>query len=743
MFHMQVPKYFWSDAVLTACYLINRMPSLVLNYRSPFSLLYPHTLPFSLIPRVFGCVAFVHVLDPGRDKLSPRARKCVFLGYSRTQKGYRCYHPESRRYFVSVDVIFFESTSYFTSSGKYLSSDLICCSEGESSLSPTLPMPLSPAPISPSHSPLQVYQRTKNRKVVAYGPRDSSSSLEVPASSPAPTLADLPNAPNLDDLPIALRRGKRTCTQHPIANFVSYTHLSPCLHFFACALSCISIPSSYKQALSLSGWKLAMDEEMSALDKNQTWELTVLPPGKQAVGCRWVYTVKYLLDGSVERLKARLVAKGYTQTYGVDYLETFPPVARLNSVRILLSVAVSRSWPLYQLDIKNAFLHGDLQEDVYMDQPPGYVTLGSEHLVCRLRKALYGLKQSPRAWFDQFSSVVLAYGFCRSTSDHSVFVRHRSTGTIVLIVYVDDIIISGDDSIGIADLKCHLGHQFHTKDLGSLRYFLGIEVSRSSKGISLSQRKFVLDLLSETGLLGARPVDTPMDSTVKLDAEQGKPFHDVGRYRRLVGKLIYLTVTRPDITYAVSVVSQYMHAPRQPHFEAVCRILRYLKCAPGRGLLYRPSSTLSVIGFSDVDWAGSRSDRRSTSGYCTFVGDNLVTWRRKKQHVVARSSAEAEYRAMAHTASEMMWVRSLLVDFGISVPAPMKMFCDNQAVIIKLPSLLLASPFFMNEPSISRLTATSFAIYYCRSTLSLHMFAPGTNWAIFLRSLCLVRASIC
>jgi hypothetical protein len=207
-------------------------------------------------------------------------------------------------------------------------------------------------------------------------------------------------------------------------------------------------------------------------------------------------------------------------------------VARLNSVQILLSVAVSRSWPLYQLDIKNAFLHGDLKEEIYMDQPPGYVVAGSEHLVCRLQKALYGLKQSPRAWFDRFSAIVLGYGFQRSTFDHSVFDRHSSNGTIVLVVYVDDTIISGSDSTGIADLKTYLSKHFHTKDLGVLRYFLEIEVARSSQSIFLSQRKYVLDLLSETSLLGACPADTPMNSTVKLDGEHGELFSDVGRYRR-------------------------------------------------------------------------------------------------------------------------------------------------------------------------------------------------------------------
>ena len=191
------------------------------------------------------------------------------------------------------------------------------------------------------------------------------------------------------------------------------------------------------------------------------------------------------------------------------------------------------------------------------------------------------MKQSPHAWFDRFSAVVLGYGFQRSTSDHSVFVRHSSNGTIVLIVYVDDIIISGSDSTSIADSKTYLSKYFHTKDLGALRYFLGIEVTRSSQGVFFSQRKYILDLLSETGLLGACPADTLMDSTVKLDGEHGELFSDVGRYRRLVGKLIYFTITLPDITYAVGVVSQYMLALRQPHYEAIYRILHYLKGAPG------------------------------------------------------------------------------------------------------------------------------------------------------------------
>jgi hypothetical protein len=249
------------------------------------------------------------------------------------------------------------------------------------------------------------------------------------------------------------------------------------------------------------------------------------------------------------------------------------------------------------------------------------------------------------------------------------------------VVYVDDIVITGDDSGGIARLKQFLQQQFHTKDLGKLRYFLGIEVARSRTGINLSQRKYALDLLEETGLLGSRPVDVPMDPNKKLLKDEGELFEDPGRYRRLVGKLNYLTITRPDISYAVSVVSQFLEAPRVSHWEAVTRILRYLKRAPGLGILYRPNGHLRVEGFTDADWAGSPSDRRSTTGYCTFFGGNLVTWKSKKQTVVARSSAEAEYRAMAHTATELTWLQHFLQEIGFSAPTPIPLFCDNQAAL--------------------------------------------------------------
>ena len=289
------------------------------------------------------------------------------------------------------------------------------------------------------------------------------------------------------------------------------------------------LPNTFQEALSYPGWLSTMIEEMDALNGNGTWNLVHLPTGKKVIGCRWVFAVKVNPNGSVARLKARLVAKGYVQTYGVDYSDTFSPVVKMTSVRLFISLVVTHNWDLHQLDIKNAFLHGDLQEEVYMEQPSGFVAQGEIGKVCRLWKSLYGLKQSPRAWFGKFSQAVEKFGLQKSKSDHSVFYRNSNSGIILLLVYVDDIVITGSDFTGISSLKSFLHGQFHTKDLGMLKYFLGVEVMRSKHEIFLSQRKYVLDLLSETGKLGAKPCSSPMASGLHLTRE-GELFEDPERY---------------------------------------------------------------------------------------------------------------------------------------------------------------------------------------------------------------------
>ncbi|CAL8164293.1 unnamed protein product [Prunus armeniaca] len=394
---------------------------------------------------------------------------------------------------------------------------------------------------------------------------------------------------------------------YPIANHVSTEKLSEPLKAFVHQLSTIHIPTKVSEALKYPKWVQAIEEEMKVLEKNQTWTLETIPRGKKTIRCKWVFTIKHDTDGSIERYKARLVAKGYTQTYGIDYEETFAPVSKLNTVRVLLSLAANLDWPLHQFDVKNAFLHGELTEEVYMDIPPGYNTTQTG-TVSKLRKALYGLKQSPRAWFGPFTMATKNNGFKQCNPDHTLFLKHRKGKVTTLIIYVDDMIITGNDKLEISQLQDYLATEFEMKDL---------------------------DLLTDTGMLDCKPTNTPIVQNHHLGEYPDQVPTNKERYQRLVGRLIYLSHTRPDIAYAVSVVSQFMYSPSKDHMNAVLRILRYLKYAPGKGLMFSKHGHLNINGYSDANWVGNVIDRKSTSGYFTFVGCNLVTLRSKQHNVVA------------------------------------------------------------------------------------------------------------
>ena len=398
------------------------------------------------------------------------------------------------------------------------------------------------------------------------------------------------------------------------------------------------------------------------------------------VGSRWVFKTKLKSDGSIERFKARLVAKGYNQLEGLDFHETFSPVVKSTTIRLVLSLATTKGWPLRQLDVKNAFLHGHLKEVVYMEQPPGFSDSSCPTHVCRLHKAIYGLKQAPRAWFDRFSSFLLHLGFYCSPADSSFFVFRSSSHIILLLVYVDDIIVTSNHSSSLSPLITKLSSEFSMKDLGPLHYFLGIQVSHFSDGIFLSQQKYAREILAKASMTDCKPIGTPLAQKHRLQLEGG-PLVDATNYRSIVGALQYLTLTRPDLTHAVNLVCQFMHQPGSSHFQAVKRILRYLQGTLAYGIRILSHSSLTLYGFSDADWAGCPDTRRSTTGYCIYLGANCFSWASKKQATVSRSSAEAEYRAMASAAAELTWLTYLLHDLGISLPTPPVLFCDNTSAL--------------------------------------------------------------
>jgi len=317
-----------------------------------------------------------------------------------------------------------------------------------------------------------------------------------------------------------------------------------------------------------------MNEELSALNKTETWDMVHLPPGKSVVGCRWVYKIKTNSDGSIKQYKVRLVAKGYSQQYGIDYEETFVHVAKMTTIRTLIVVASIRQWHISQLNVKNAFLNGDLQEEVYMTPPPG-ISRDSGY-VCKLKKALYGLKQAPRACFEKFSIVISSLGFVSSSHDSVFFIKCTDAGRIILSLYVDDMIITSDDIDGISVLKKELARRFEMKNLGYLRYFLGIEVAYSPKRYLISQSKYVADIIERARFTDNKTVDTPIDVNARYSFFDGLPLIDPTLYHTIVGSLIYLTITHPNIAYVVYVVSQFVAFPTTVHLAVALRILRYL-----------------------------------------------------------------------------------------------------------------------------------------------------------------------
>ncbi|CAM8886341.1 unnamed protein product [Rhodiola kirilowii] len=464
-----------------------------------------------------------------------------------------------------------------------------------------------------------------------------------------------------------------------------------------------------------------MNKEITALEMNHTWIITELPPNQPLTDCKWIFRIKLKSDGTIERYNARLVAKGFTQIEGIDYNENFAPVAKITTVRCLLVVAVIRSWPIFQLDVDNAFLHGSLDEYVYMKLPPGYFTSEREEgKVCKLTKSLYGLKQTPRQWFAKFTEALLEFGFQQSMIDYSLFTLHKGTYFIILLVYVDDVLLTGTslvlienikafihdklkikdleilkyflelevarNSIGtslilIDNIKAFLHDKFKIKDLAILKYFLGLEVARNSTGLFLHQRKYVMDLITDHDMLDCKQDKTSLPIKHQLSLSAAPAIEDPMVYRKLVGKLIYLTITRPDLAHSVHILSQYMSTLNADHLKAANRLLRYIKGAPAHGPFFSASSPLVITSFCDADWAACPKTRRSTIGFCICIGNSLVCWKTKKQAIVSCSSAESEYRAMTATCFEILWLTRLLSDIKATVPLPILLDCDNQAAL--------------------------------------------------------------
>lgn len=712
----QMPLTYWPEAFATAVYLINRLTTPLLAHQSPYKKLFNQD-PNYLKLRTFGCLCYPWLRPYAPNKLENRSIPCIFIGYSLTQSAYMCLDPTSGRVYTSRHVRFNETNfpyRYLTTPTPTPEPPVFPSNQPpHTTIFPSLPLIQSPSPTEnttssssgtpPSEAPLPssatsapaetehvtpVQSSTPTTgvtPVASASPDDTTVASASEATAPlAPPPTETTTVPTPLNVPPPQRHSMTTRSKNNIVKPATKYNLNVNLqsdpHW---------IPTTWQQAMKHPKWRAAMIVELNSILHNRTWDLVAVTENMNIVGCRWIFTIKYLPNGDIDRYKARIVAKGYHQQPGVDFTDTFSPVIKSTTIRLVLGLAVNNDWPVRQVDVNTAFLQGHLNEEVFMAQPPGFADADRPSHVCKLRKALYGLKQAPRAWYSELHKYLISSGFRNSLSDTSLFIYKEGTNYVYLLVYVDDILVTGTSSTLVQSVITNLAKKFSIKDMGDLSYFLGIEAIRNKNGLHLMQRKYTIDLLTKTDMLHAKPVSTPMASSPKLSLRSGTVLPDPHEYRRVVGSLQYLALTRPDISYAVNRLSQFMHQPTTDHWQAVKRVLRYLSGTLTHGIFLRKDANPRLHGFSDADWAGDSDDYVSTNGFIIYFGSQPVSWTSHKQKGVARSSTEAEYRAVANAAAELRWICSLMTELGVYLPSAPTVYCDNIGA-----TYLCANPVF-------------------------------------------------
>ncbi|GJZ36588.1 putative ribonuclease H-like domain-containing protein [Tanacetum coccineum] len=510
------------------------------------------------------------------------------------------------------------------------------------------------------------------------------------AVSPIPTLRihkDHPKGQILGDPTSAVQtRGKIQKASSAQQALVSYIHKQNrtnhkdhqnCL--FACFLS-QEEPKTISQALQDESWVEAMQEELLQFKLQKVWVLVDLPYGKKVIGTKWVFRNKRDERSIVVKNKARLVAQGFRQEEGIDYDEVFAPVARIEAIRLFLAFASYMGFTVYQMDVKSAFLYGTIEEEVYVHQPPGFVDPAHPNKVYKVIKALYGLHQAPRAWYETLSSFLMENGFRRGTIDKTLFIKKKKSDIMLVQVYVDDIIFGSTKKSMCTEFEECMHKRFQMSSMGELTFFLGLQVKQQPDGIFISQDKYVADILKKFDFLSIRTATTPIESNKPLVKDEDGVDVDVHVYRSMIGSLMYLTASRPDIMFAVCACARFQVTPKASHLNAVKRIFRYLKHQPKLGLWYLRDSPFELEAYSDSDYRGASLDRKSTTSRCQFLGRRLISWQCKKQTIMANSTIEAEYVAAANCCGQVLWIQNQMMDYGFNFMNT-KIHIDNESTI--------------------------------------------------------------
>lgn len=694
-------KKLWAEAAMTANYIRNRSPTHD-SAMTPYER-FTSSKPDVEHMRVFGSTAYVHIPNQLRSKIDPVSKKGVLVGYEPDSKAYRILMADGK-IAVSRNVTFDETAT--TSMGAAQDTDSnhkTVETEGITLLTPQPHAPVNiivgaPAEAASTavHEPAEQNDDNADpRNIVAA--QDHAAADNIEGSDQQPGAPESTSAGDDDDhafqdavegaaeegpVPVAYLE------EAPARRYPERQRNPPREYWKAnLAQTLTAEPQSREEALSRPDaelWQQAMNEEYASLLRNGTWTLEDLPHGAKAIPVKWTYKIKLDATGNVERYKARLVAKGFMQREGLDFNEVFAPVSKHATLRALLALVAAEDMELHQLDVKTAFLNGELEEEVYTKQPPGYET-GAPGTVCHLHKALYGLRQAPRAWHAKLKKELEELGWEESEADPGLFILTNSDGKCYILVYVDDMLVASKSLLAVTDCKTSISNIFEVRDLGEARFFLGMEIvrDRSNRTLKLSQRRATAELLEKFGMECTRTRDTPLSASTKLTKESGNNLTTMP-YSALVGSLLYLAhCTRPDITQAVGALARYMAAPSQAHWLAAKSVLRYLAGTSDQGLVYAADGT-TIQGYCDADFAGDIDTRRSTTGYVFRVLGGTVSWSSKLQPTVAASTTEAEYMAAAHAVKEALWLRKLMLDLGIGERAAVIIHCDNQAALALL-----------------------------------------------------------
>ncbi|KAI3729198.1 hypothetical protein L6452_17851 [Arctium lappa] len=628
---------FWGEALLTSCYILNRVLS-KRSQKTPYEL-WNQRIPKLDYLQIWGCRAIVRLPESKKRKLGDKGIECIFLGYAQNSKAYRFMVVESNDN-ISINTIIESRDAHFDE--QRFKSIPKAHEVSKETVSTKIPIDNEREDDdSTNHQVIEPRRSKRQRRARNFGPDFEMYLVEGDRHG---SVKEYPIIYNLDEEP----------------------------HTYAEAI----------KSHDASFWKEAINDEMDSIKGNNTWILVDLPPGSKAIKNKWIFKRKLRVDGSIEKFKARLVAKGFTQKEGLDYFDTYAPVALTSTIRILIALASIYKLVIHQMDVKTAFLNGELEEEVYMEQPESFIVQGQEKKVCKLIKSLYGLKQAPKQWHQKFNQIILSNGFRINESDKCVYSRFINGQGFIICLYVDDMLIFGTDLEQVQMTKKLLSENFDMKDLGEVDVILGIKILRNDNKLMLSQYHYIEKILKRFNKFDCFPVSSPFEVGSRLTTNIGRVLAQ-NEYAKVIGSLMYaMTCTRPDIAYVVGRLSRHTSKPGKAHWDAVNRVLKYLKKTMDYGLEY--SGYPSVLeGYTDASWINDQEDYSSTSGWIFTLGGGAVSWGSKKQSCITDSTMASEFVALASCCKEAEWLRDLLINIPLwpKPMPPISIHCDSATTL--------------------------------------------------------------